>query len=86
MYAEQNHASLAQIVEDDANRRIEDSITAVMNRTALVLQKRQQFKFKWCVEAARELDRMSPIRRDHLQQARQMLDKRSYEWVEKAHY
>lgn len=82
-HVEQNHASLKAIAGDDKSRSLEQNIVDVMDRTCLLLQKRQSLKYKWSVEAANDLRKMDAIRRAHLNRPRNELSQRPYKfWVQ----
>eukprot|EP00985_Skeletonema_marinoi_P029875 scaffold29448_cov65-Skeletonema_marinoi.AAC.2 len=79
-YVEQNHASLVAIAGDDKRRTLEDNIVDVISRTKLILQKHQDFDYKWQAEAQLDLQRMDASRRGDLEQARLRLCKNQYEF------
>ena len=60
--AEQNHWSLKATAGDDATRPLEQNIVDVMERSDLVLQKKQKAKDKWATEAENYLSKIQDWR------------------------
>ena len=78
VYAEQNHSSIAAVAQDNPQRSIQKNITDVMERTGFIFEKRQLSKFKYAVECGSYLDKLTALKRMHLEPPRRILDHKPF--------